>query len=226
MSQYTFRSDEDWKSWSLKKKLHIMQHVLLNSRERYKLTNNKHYIGFDIYYQSEYGINEEIFVSTIPDCSSSEVRTRVHINLAEELGSVYITKNKNKNSRQVACNKYFQCSNQAPSVWRCNWGYTPIDRWGPIISPIHFEYNSLEHAVEICKKQCPKEILPPEYIGEVLSLKELSSFHVIHNHFPFLNTILKDILPRSLFQYLWDTYPEHCTYITGKLPKSLGICVE
>lgn len=250
MSQYVFNRNIEWKKWPLNKKVKAMQDVVTHHNdERSSLINSKHYFGFGYcnhIYTRNYYINEEIREITSIYRNITEIKTVINLYIGY-FGIVTITKERVTDPKLKVLSKEilesnkdtkcmtFRITKKPPSgtqVWKCSWNTFPAIDVSPMYFPWHNDdpyFDCLICAINYFFASSPKALYtyPTRYNNKTVvpSLKQLSSFILLHSHFPFIDTILKDVLPKSLFKWMSFEYPAQMNYLKG-LFTHLGVCTE
>lgn len=202
---------------------------------------NEEVIGMGLGYKNEVRTQINIFLgySGVVHITKEKV-SDPNINVLYEKKLIY-----DDNNQEISCveSKHVK---HGTSVWKCVWDQLPMLRDiipifscgepscslcnpEPLLS-LHKTtdyFDCLDFAIEYYKVKVPLPIsnYPTRYGKSVPSLKQLSSFILLHSHFPFLDTILRNIIPKQLFKWILFEYPAQAHFLQH-LYTHLGICVE
>jgi hypothetical protein len=246
MSIYVFKR-RMWRKWKHEKKVSHMQNIVAkhSNDERCDLINHKYYFGFGYRKQHGFYINEEIDVGS-NYCNTSEIRTRINVFLGYR-GTVHMTKEivPPNNKIIVLFRKSVQhllCHNKKPilafeiagktvesgtSIWKCTWVRFASKRGSSLKSigyTLHF--HCLECAFDYYIAKLPLcSTYPTRFNNTIPTLQQLSGFIVLHSHFPFVDTLLRKVLPKPIFRWLAIEFPSQMYYLRNQFAH-LGICVE
>jgi hypothetical protein len=229
MSEFIFKKKYRVPITSRGKQLQKIYKILYKDRDKASLFNSKYYLGYGFTGKTnECYINEKL--QYIDDCTSSKtnrVLTTVNIYIPDGVGLVTIRKYKvtPTDGQSVFYRDYstqkFTCRVALPgeTVWKQMYAsycpalrrYINVDIATRFFSHIDNVISFYSESSNLSKANRYSGNTPP-------SLQELSSFIIINSCFPVFHTLVKSILPNSIYQYICSTYPVQSKYISRVTP--------